>query len=443
MEIDLVTQTTQHCLGGYDHKFVAAPHDRFVCKICDLPCRDSQLTVCCGHNLCKSCLDNVKKTTEVCPLCRDGQFFTVPNKQADREIRSLYVMCTNNERGCEWQGEVNNINNHLLNDNGCQYMDINCPNECGKLLQRQGLTSHVEADCSRRKIECQYCNIRGEHQFIENKHKEQCSKLPLPCPNDCQVGTILREDMEAHRKECPLEMIQCQYHNVGCEVGIVRNKRKAHEEESTEEHLQLTKSKLAKTEELMSERINNLELVVNQLISKSISVDKIIAPAHSSIHLITTSTLVCPVTMKMSQYNKYKRSGNSSKWYSDSFYSHNNGYKMSLYVLASGHDAGKGTHMSVFLVIMKGPYDDELSWPLRGAFEIGLLNQISDSNHHSCPVTYDDDTPDETAGRVIEGMKAAYGHGVPLFISNEDLFKNTSTCQYIKDECIFIQVSKL
>ena len=92
---------------------------------------------------------------------------------------------------------------------------------------------------------------------------------------------------------------------------------------------------------------------------------------------------------------------------------------------------------------MKGPYDDELSLPLRGTFEITLLNQISDSSHHSCPVTYDVETPDETAGRVIEGMKAAYGHGVPLFISDDDLFKNTSTCQHIKDDCIFIQVSKL
>jgi len=436
------TQTKYEDIGGYDHKFVSTPHDRFVCKICDLPCRDPHLTVCCGHNLCKSCLDNVKKTTEVCPICRDEQFFTVPNKQADREIRSFYVLCANNDRGCEWQGEVNDISNHLLTNNGCQYMDVNCPNNCGRLLQRRGLTSHVEADCSCRKVECQHCHIIGEHHFIENDHKEQCSKLPLPCPNDCKVGTILREDMEAHRKDCPLELVHCQYHNVGCEVRMVRNKRKVHEEESIEEHLQLTKRKLAKTEALMSERINNLEFVVSQLISKT-SVDKIIAPSHSSIHLVATSTLICPVTMKMSQYNKYKKSSNSSKWYSDSFYSHSNGYQMSLYVLASGHDAGKGTHMSVFVVLMKGPHDDELSWPLRGTFEIKLLNQISNSNHHSCLLTYDDETPDETAGRVIEKIKAAYGHGVPQFISNDDLFKGTSTCQYIKDDCIFLQVSKL
>ena len=44
--------------------------------------------------------------------------------------------------------------------------------------------------------------------------REECPKLPLPCPNKCEVGSVPCEDMEAHRKECPLDMIQCEYHNV-------------------------------------------------------------------------------------------------------------------------------------------------------------------------------------------------------------------------------------
>ena len=60
----------------------------------------------------------------------------------------------------------------------------------------------------------------GEHQFIEGQHKEECPKIPLLCPNKCRkVKNLLRKDMEAHRKECPLEMIQCEYHSVGCKRG--------------------------------------------------------------------------------------------------------------------------------------------------------------------------------------------------------------------------------
>ena len=39
---------------------------------------------------------------------------------------------------------------------------------------------------------------------------EECPKLPLHCPNKCKVGTIPREEMEKHRTECLLEVINSQ-----------------------------------------------------------------------------------------------------------------------------------------------------------------------------------------------------------------------------------------
>ena len=100
-----------------------------------------------------------------------------------------------------------------------------------KMIERRYLTSHVEVECPRLKVNCQYCHDTGEHQFIEGQHKEECPKLPLPCPNKCEVGSVPREDMEAHRKECPLEMIQCEYHNVGCEVRMARKDQEWHRNE--------------------------------------------------------------------------------------------------------------------------------------------------------------------------------------------------------------------
>ena len=43
--------------------------------------------------------------------------------------------------------------------------------------------------------------------------------------------------------------------------------------------------------------------------------------------------------------------------------------------------------MSVFLFLEKGQYDDELSWPMSGKFEVKLLNQIGDTEHHTCSFT--------------------------------------------------------
>ena len=89
---------------------------------------------------------------------------------------------------------------------------------------------------------------------------------------------------------------------------------------------------------------------------------------------------------------------------------------------------------------MKGPYDDEVTWPLRKKFQVKLLNQISDCEHQSKELTYDDHAGDNTAARITTGNKAR-GWGHSQFISNEELHKVTPTCQYLKDDCIFLQLS--
>ena len=81
---------------------------------------------------------------------------------------------------------------------------------------------------------------------------------------------------------------------------------------------------------------------------------------------------------------------------------------MYLCVDAAGYGDGIGTHLSVSLHFRKGPHDDELAWPLRGMFEIKLLNQISDSKHHSIMVTYDCTTSDECSS--VGSCSALGGH---------------------------------
>ena len=61
---------------------------------------------------------------------------------------------------------------------------------------------------------------------------------------------------------------------------------------------------------------------------------------------------------------------------------------------------------------MKGPYDDGLTWPLRGKLGINLLNQISDSEHHSMTVTFDDNTPSGADKRVNISDTSACGWNI-------------------------------
>ena len=39
----------------------------------------------------------------------------------------------------------------------CPFVDVNCPNDCGKQMQKKDLQQHLEKDCPLRKVPCKYC----------------------------------------------------------------------------------------------------------------------------------------------------------------------------------------------------------------------------------------------------------------------------------------------
>jgi len=529
--------TSSNSRGGYDFQFVKTPADWLICNICQHPSREPHLSGCCGHTFCKYCLEAAKGAatiTDACPICRCEEFATTPHKQADRTIRSLYVFCTNRGKGCEWQGEVNDIINHLGNSNGCQFEEVICSNYCGQRLQRQYLTSHVKDECVRRKVDCQYCQITGEHQFIEGEHKEQCSEFLIACP---KVGRVPRDDVEEHMKK----MEEClsstthqltnthQHNSASSQTAVVNNKeelstkilattkqhltsavntidqllQKLQQTENgfatkqnfkeglveqikqddltlrlqqTENHLTVTKQELAATKDDISIAIQNLTAIQEEerktkeaqatletkfqtkitdieaasqkriaeletkLEQKTQQIEQFISDPrifwyntiNYSMLKVSSGDQVVPVIVKMSEYTKKKR--NFVNWYSESFYTHPKGYKMCLYVYAPGDN---GTHLLAYLFLVKGPYDNQLRWPLKGRCEVKLLNQISNSRHHVGIGTYQDGGRNRVTKRERSYHALWYTH---QFISYEDLHKITTTRQYLKDDSIFLQV---
>ena len=53
--------------------------------------------------------------------------------------------------------------------------------------------------------------------FIQ-AHLEDCLKVPLPCPNKCDKKlTIPREELDKHIEvDCPRTKIVCQFEEIGC-----------------------------------------------------------------------------------------------------------------------------------------------------------------------------------------------------------------------------------
>ena len=267
--------------GGYEYKFVDTPPDDVICQICQYPSREPYLSVCCGHVFCKSCFERCvegsirssvnPEVKPVCPVCRSTDFQGFPNKQADRNVRNLHVLCASYQKGCQWQGEINAIDQHLNND--CQFHEMLCPGNCGKLVLRSNLSNHREQECACRIEECEHCHLRAEYCYISSQHLNECHELSVACPNKCAANNILRKNLNAHEKVCLLAQVQCKYYEIGCTTLMARKDEKKHNKQNDEHHYNLvlhycdtTKSQLANRKHQLADRDRQLAIKSDQLI---------------------------------------------------------------------------------------------------------------------------------------------------------------------------------
>ncbi len=81
------------------------------CPIClSLP-RDPQLTKCCGHHFCATCIGRVKSARQPCPLCKRGNLVIMHDQSFMRRINQLRAKCPK-QRLCTWIGEYGSRRTH-------------------------------------------------------------------------------------------------------------------------------------------------------------------------------------------------------------------------------------------------------------------------------------------------------------------------------------------
>ena len=137
---------------------------------------------------------------------------------------------------------------------------------------------------------------------------------------------------------------------------------------------------------------------------------------------------VVPIRLCVENFSKLKLKNDS--WDSCPFYTHPRGYKMQLQVLPNGSGEGKGTHISVFVYLVRGEFDDELEWPFVGEITIDLHNQLEDKNHFTRTVHY---TDEQDNGRRVTAAETSSGWGWQLFIPHGQLgYNRAKNCQYLK-----------
>ena len=117
------------------------------------------------------------------------------------------------------------------------------------------------------------------------------------------------------------------------------------------------------------------------------------------------------------------------------FRTHERGYKLQLQLYPNGCGEGKGTHLSLYIRICKGPNDDELTWPFheRLAFKI---SDLTGNGAHKTAIIKAGELGTRTWKKPSDGPNI--GIGCAKYLAHADLKKQDSC--FILDDTLYISV---
>ena len=125
-------------------------------------------------------------------------------------------------------------------------------------------------------------------------------------------------------------------------------------------------------------------------------------------------------------------SGQQVSFYSPCFYTGRYGFKMCVRIYLNGDGMGRGTHISVLFVVMRGQYDALLRWPFSQKVTFMLLDQ--DNGEH----VIDSFRPDPNSSSFQRPTRETnIASGCPMFCSLTEL-KNHA---YVRDDTMFLKIA--
>ena len=138
---------------------------------------------------------------------------------------------------------------------------------------------------------------------------------------------------------------------------------------------------------------------------------------------------------KIPQFSQRKADAQNDKYtatFSVPFYSGRHGYKMCLRLYIMGNGIGKGTHLSLFFVVMRGEFDNLLQWPFTHKVTFKLINQ---AGGRDIVDTFQPNPSSNSFQKPKSDMNVASGYS--QFASHTELERGG----FIVDDTIFIKCS--
>ena len=464
---------------GFDCVFVDPPHDMIQteCPVCLQFIQEPHQVTCCGNIFCGACIERIKRSKKVCPTCNQRNFTDFPDKRLKRSLLGLKVYCNHQKDGCEWTGELGELDQHLNTNpkpgkqlNGCPLVQVSCTLNCGETMTRRSIKTHQSDNCPKRPFSCEHCKVyKATYEDVSHNHWPMCGSFPVQCPNDCG-STLQRQNIGDHlNKECKLETIKCDLHYVGCTDVVPRKDMAIHlrenllthisllaasqakqqirmtilleeknelksENEKLQQKYQELKDKNADLEATLTRQQAQIDSLTKGLSSNTSRLNSKLATLSQELEVVSKYTTITRPVVTMENFQRHK--GTKKIWQSPPIYTHYHGYKICLRVDANG---SKGKYVEVFVNLMKGEFDDTLQWPFHEKITVQLIDQTSHEigSKGVLTVQFDDSAFPECCSRVKVGLVAGQGLGTNKFIAHSELEP-----KYLKDDKLLFLVSK-
>ncbi|CAB4027230.1 TNF receptor-associated factor 2-like, partial [Paramuricea clavata] len=392
-----------------------------------------------------------------------------------RELNGLCLHCTN--QGCAWHGTYEALEGHSA---VCEHALINCIHtQCKMNFQRSHLAEHLKSECEYRNVKCDYCGKDATFASMKILRETRETPVSYPCPitstggidtqeklrlnlhslSSCKqvVGTNLLQDvkinatlLQDHAEKFVMVVgkltgLERRIENLESSgEGDTRIRNEVHELQSKiRDHTTESGNLRERTMSLEGEVRDQIS-IIDRFRSRMDQMDESLAlntvkitdldsqrgpRAQQAIHSYNGTLL-----WKIESYQRKREdaiNGVKTALYSQPFYSAQYGYKMCAKMYLNGDGFGKGSHLSLFFVVMRGDYDALQSWPFQKKITMMLLDQ---GNGDHMIDAFNSDPQSSSFQRPKSDMNIASGS--PLFMPLDSL----NNRQYIKDDVVFIKI---
>ncbi|CAG0879702.1 unnamed protein product [Darwinula stevensoni] len=482
---------------GYSYEFVEPLDARYECPICLQCMKDPVQTGCGHRFCRDCITTWVQKGSRWCPQdnspITDGMIF--PDSGFKREILQLQVRCSNSPNGCNHTSSISSMVQHeedcmyamVQCPNACQFsimkkalkshLQVECRqrniicSSCKEQIQFDGQQAHL-AECPKITVPCDACHSLLAREEMASHLATECPRISISCPfkeQGCRTrierGLIqyhLQESTQKHFQLLTAEVKKLQLHvsdlqraqgstsnlqrqlstpNVldACASSPVLKKKSLESlvdfptskggslPASTECLLQQVCEKNVQLEQ----KIRELELQMGNLLRRIQELDHCNRLRSDQTRDLEGRFCNGNFIWRITEFSSLLINPESVVLHSSGFYSAPFGYRM--YLRLNFAYQNDQLHLSVFIHMMQGEYDDLLEWPFIAKIHLILLDQSPGKKHHVWETMHSQ--PSMSAFQRPTSKRNLNGYGFRCFVSLERLRQGG----YIKNDMIAIQ----